>query len=116
MQSVLFEKARSYVVAHHEDWYILSAKHGLLDPYGPPIEPYDETLSGASIQDKREWASDVAKQMQIEGLIVSGNHLVFHAGRDYYGELIPLLTYYDIEISVPTEGLRYGETLAWYND
>ena len=116
LKSALFEKARRYVETHHADWYILSAKHGLLDPDGPPIEPYDETLSGAPIERKRNWASNVAKQMQDRGVISPGNCLVFHAGRDYYGELTPLLTDYDIEISIPTEGLRYGETLAWYND
>ncbi len=43
---------------------------------------------------------------------------MFHAGRDYYDELIPLLDDADatITIETPTDGLQYGETLAWYND
>jgi hypothetical protein len=47
---------RSYAKQYHDDWWILSAKHGLLDPYREPIEPYDETLSGARVMRKREWA------------------------------------------------------------
>jgi len=116
MESMFFRKARAYAERNHDQWFILSAKHHLLDPYGPPIAPYDDTLSGASVDRKREWATTVYEQLQGAGLLVDGNRLVFHAGRDYYGELIPLLDETPVEIEVPTEGLRYGETLSWYND
>jgi len=37
--------------------------------------------------------------------------------RDRKGcELRPLLAETGIEVAVPTDGLRYGETLAWYNE
>lgn len=39
MESAFFRKAREYVEANHDQWFILSAKHGLLEPDGPPIEP-----------------------------------------------------------------------------
>lgn len=58
-----FEKMRSYAEQYHDDWWILSAKYGLLDPDGDPIEPYDETLSGANKVKKQEWSSDVAEQL-----------------------------------------------------
>jgi hypothetical protein len=38
-ESAFFRKARQYARANHDDWYILSAKHGLLEPDGEPIEP-----------------------------------------------------------------------------
>jgi len=116
MESAFFRKAREYVEANHDDWYILSAKHHLIDPHGPPIEPYDETLSGAPVARKREWAKTVHNQLREEGLLVAKNRLVFHAGRDYHDELRPLLDDAPIEIEIPTDGLQYGETLAWYND
>ena len=47
--SPYFEKMRAYAEQYHDDWWILSAKHGLLDPDGEPINPYDETLSGARV-------------------------------------------------------------------
>lgn len=34
---------RTYADREHDAWWILSAKHGLVDPDGDPIEPYDET-------------------------------------------------------------------------
>lgn len=116
LESAFFRKAREYVEANHDDWYILSAKHHLLEPDGPPIEPYDDTLSGASVSKKRDWAQRVHSQLQEEGLLVNGNRLVFHAGRDYYDELLPLLEETPVEVETPTDGLRYGEMLAWYND
>ena len=116
LESAFFRKARQYVEANHDAWYILSAKHHLLDPDGNPIEPYDETLSDASVDTKREWAETVFEQLREEGLLGDGNRLVFHAGRDYHEELTPLLSETSVEFSVPTDGLQFGETLAWYND
>jgi hypothetical protein len=116
MESAFFRKAREYVEVNHDDWYILSAKHHLLDPEGPAIEPYDETLSGASVDRKREWSQTVYDQLQQEGILGDGNRLVFHAGRDYYDELLPLLEDTPVQVETPTDGLQYGKTLAWYNE
>ncbi|OYR59485.1 hypothetical protein DJ83_12665 [Halorubrum ezzemoulense] len=114
--SAFFRKARQYVEANHDAWYILSAKHHLLDPDREPIEPYDETLSGGPIDTKREWAETVFEQLHTEGLLGESNRFVFHAGRDYHEEPTPLLSETSAEFSVPTDGLQFGETLAWYND
>lgn len=111
-----FEKMRSYAEQHHDDWWILSAKHGLLDPDGPHIKAYDETLNGAAIDRKREWSQTVYNQLQDREILVDGNRLIFHAGRDYYDELLPLLEDTPVEIEAPTDGLQFGETLAWYNE
>ncbi|MYL18202.1 hypothetical protein GLW36_16345 [Halorubrum terrestre] len=116
LESAFFRKARQYVEANHDAWYILSAKHHLLDPDGESIEPYDETLNGASVDTKREWAETVFEQLREEGLLGDGNRIVFHAGRDYHEELTPRLSETSVEFSVPTDGLQFGETLAWYND
>lgn len=116
MESAFFRKAREYVDANHDSWYILSAKHHLLDPDGPPIEPYNETLSGASVDTKREWSRTIYNQLRREDLLTDGNRLVFHAGRDYYDELLPLLDETPVQTERPTDGLQFGETLAWYND
>jgi hypothetical protein len=116
MPSTFFQKAREYVEANHNRWYILSAKHHLLDPFGPPIEPYDDTLSGAPVARKREWAQTVSDQLETEGLLKDDNRLVFHAGRDYYTEILPLLEETPVDVETPTDGLQFGKTLAWYND
>jgi len=56
MESAFFRKARKYVEANSDLWYILSAKHHLIEPDGPSIEPYNETLSGAPVAKKKEWS------------------------------------------------------------
>lgn len=115
-ESAFFRKAREYVRQHHESWYILSAKHHLLEPNGPPIAPYDETLKEISTEEKREWAQTVHAQLEDARLIAEGNTFVFHAGRDYYDQLIPLLEEDPVEVETPTDGLQLGPTLAWYNE
>ena len=111
-----FEKMRSYAEQYHDDWWILSAKHGLLDPDGEPIEPYDETLSGARVVKKREWAEQVAEELDDEGLLSEEVTLVLHAGKDYYEELLPLIEDRDVSVEIPTEGLAIGEKKSWYNE
>jgi hypothetical protein len=112
-----FHKMRRYAEQTHDEWWILSAKHGLLNPDGDPINPYDDTLTGASVTRKREWAKQVVSELREAGILDGNTHLVIHAGKSYYGELLPLLGDSDVaEITIPTEGLAIGETLAWYKE
>jgi hypothetical protein len=114
--SAYFRKARTYAETYHDDWYILSAKHGLLDPDEPAIDPYDETLTQAPVNQRREWATQVISQFDDRNLLTPKTTFVIHAGKAYYGELLPLLTEHPVDIDIPTEGLMFGETLAWYNE
>ncbi|RLM88214.1 hypothetical protein D3D01_21905 [Haloarcula sp. Atlit-7R] len=111
-----FQKMSSYAEHYHDDWWILSAKHGLLDPDGDPIQPYDETLSGARVAKKREWAERIADQLDEQGLLSEDITLVFHAGKDYYEELLPHIEDGEVSIEIPTEGLFIGEKKSWYKE
>lgn len=114
--STYFKKMRSYAEQHHDDWWILSAKHGLLDPNGAPIDSYNETLTTVSKTKQREWSKRVVEQINTEGLLINDVTLVLHAGRAYYEELLPHLEEAPVTIEIPTEGLAIGERMAWYND
>lgn len=114
--SPYFEKMRDYAEQNHDDWWILSAKHGLIHPDADPIGPYNETLSGARVARKREWSEKVAEQLDEEGLLSGDVMLVLHAGKDYYGELLPLIGDTGVSVEIPTEGLGIGEKQAWYKD
>jgi len=107
---------RDYAEKNHDEWWILSAKHGLLHPNADPIEPYDETLSGARVARKREWAKKVVVQLGEEGLLSGDVTLVLHAGKDYYEELLPLIEDSGVSIEIATEGLGIGDTQAWYKE
>lgn len=114
--SPYFEKMRAYAERFHDEWWILSAKYGLLGPEGEAIAPYDETLSGARVARKREWANRVAEEMDQESFLSDEVTLVFHAGKDYYEELLPLIESRDVTIEIPTEGLGIGEKQSWYKE
>jgi hypothetical protein len=114
--SALFRKARAHCEQHADGWYVLSAKHGLLEPDGSEIAPYDETLTDATIDERRRWAERVGEQLDDAGLVDEEVVLVFHAGKAYYEQLLPLVESDVAEVRIPTEGLAIGETLAWYNE
>ena len=116
MESPLFRKVRAYAERVHDEWYILSAKHHLLEPDGPPIAPYEETLTNAGINQRHKWAQTVYDQLTANDLLQSGTTLVIHAGKAYYEPLLPLLETDPVTIEIPTEGLQIGDTLAWYNN
>lgn len=112
MESVLFRKARRYCEEFHDNWYVLSAKHGLLEPDGPEIAPYDIALSDLTVEARREWGVEVTEELRRRS--VTDERLVIHAGKDYYEPLLNALG--GVEYEIPTEGLRYGESLSWYNE
>lgn len=62
---------------------------------------------------KREWSKQVFEKLEEKGLLQ--HTLVFHAGKDYYEHLIPLLEEAGVEYRLPTEGLSQGPTMRWYN-
>nr|WP_232700604.1 DUF6884 domain-containing protein [Halobacterium wangiae] len=111
-----FRKMRAYAERFHDDWWILSAEHGLLNPDGAQIEPYEETLTGASVAKKREWSNRVAEQLTEAGLLSEDTTLVLHAGKNYYEELLPLIKDSGVAVEIPTEGLYIGEKKAWYKE
>jgi hypothetical protein len=114
--SPYFEKMRAYADSHHDDWWILSAEYGFLDPDGPEIDPYDTTLTNATVEQKRDWARRVESQLKDAGLLAEDTTLVIHAGLDYYEELLPIIENEVHDVRIPTEGMRIGEKLSWYND
>lgn len=115
--SPYFEKMQTYVEREHDDWRILSAKHGVLNPYGEPIKPYDDTLSGAPVARRREWADRIATELDRAGFLTADTCLVLHAGKAYSEELVPLLRESAVkDIKTPLDGLQIGKRLSWYNE
>ena len=50
-----FIKVSKYVQIIADQWFILSAKHGLVHP-DEMIAPYDKTLNKMKADERREWA------------------------------------------------------------
>lgn len=107
---------RAYAEENHDTWYILSAKHHLLEPYGEPIEQYDVDIRGFSVSEREQWANQVFEDLLNRENIGAETTLVIHAGKKYYEYLLPLLEKSNPIIKIPTEGLQIGDTEAWYKE
>lgn len=74
-----FHKKREFAEALCDRRYILSARHGLLDPL-ESIAPYDESVRDFNVRERNQWAFRVADELTDE---ISDDIAVFLAGRDY---------------------------------
>ena len=106
----LFGKSRNWAERNCEQWYILSAKYGLVRP-SRRLAPYEKTLNAMNRQEKEEWARNVFRQMKKAGIIKPGVQFVWLAGQSYKGNLSFLLS--SFAQHDPMKGLRMGERLQW---
>jgi hypothetical protein len=110
--SPLFRGRRSFVERTRDPWFILSAKHGLVDPEAV-IEPYDVTLTAASTTERRRWSQMVLASL--EATVAGSTDLTveFHAGAAYrdFG-LVEGLARRGAKVVVPAAGMTQGEQLA----
>ncbi len=74
-----FNKARRYVERSGCPWYILSAKHGLLDPE-EEIDPYNRALSHMGKAERGAWGAAVLAEMRERKMAEPGDRVVFLAG------------------------------------
>lgn len=111
--SALFAKASTYARAVADEWYILSAKYGLVRP-DDVIEPYEQTLNEASAAERRAWAERVHGQMREVQLFEGEPKLVWLAGAKYRADLAKRLR--GVVQVMPLEGKRIGEQLQWYTE
>lgn len=112
--STLFHGRRAYVERSCDEWWILSAKHGLLHPE-QVIEPYDQTLKEAGTAGRQMWSLKVLDAL-VERVVPTSHDIIeVHAGAEYrdYG-LVHGLRRLGCQIVNPTEGLVFGEQLAFY--
>lgn len=105
-----FEKARKYVEANGDRWFILSAEHGLLHP-DEEVEPYEKTLNEMNPTQRREWADRVLAKLR--PLLMDVERVVVLAGERYREFLISELEALCPVIDIPMAGLGIGEQLSW---
>jgi len=99
-ESAYFRKMKAYAQAKGDEWYILSGKHGLLDPLAR-IEPYNAV--GISEQQ----ATKIAEQLT--DLDIHAVEIV--AGEKYTQHLVPELEHKRIDILNNFAGLGIGERM-----
>jgi hypothetical protein len=112
-QSQWFKAASQMVKNKYSEWYILSAKHHLLDP-SQIVDPYDMTLHGMSRCERQEWAGRVFAG--IGRINPRPDLLTIFAGKIYRLDLLPLLMSMGYCISVPMAGMGIGKQLQWFKN
>jgi hypothetical protein len=114
--SPLFVGRRRWVEVTCSRWFVLSAKHGLVDP-GTTLAPYDETLNDKTRSERRSWANLVLGKLRGELGELLDYDFEVHAGSAYldYGLRSGLLAH-GCRVVSPAEGLRQGQQLALYRD
>lgn len=103
--STLFRAQRAYAEHFGDQWFVLSAKYGLLDPE-VEIGPYEETLKTASGQQKRLWSERVFADLQKHTRPT--DTVIITAGEDYCRYLVPLLAGRGYEVRRPIKGVTMG--------
>lgn len=115
-RSALFRGRRQAVESTCDRWFVLSAKHGLVDPTRR-LEPYDVTLTTASVADRRKWSRQVIRQLEQSLGPLGGCTFEVHAGAAYtdWG-LVEGLRAEGARVVRPAQGLSLGDQLAFYRD
>lgn len=111
--STWFVKARKYVESSGGDWFILSAKYGLVHP-DQVIEPYELTLNRMAKPDRREWAAGVIDQLLPH--LKPGLSVTILAGSRYREFLEDRLNSESVKVRVPMRRLGIGQQLKWLTD
>ena len=112
--SPLFIGRRRAVERSCDQWFVLSALHGLVDP-DQLVEPYDVTLNSMGRDARRDWAAGVIQSLGRRLGSLEGHHFELHAGANYleFG-LMDALLRRGATVSWPTRGLPMGKQLGYY--
>lgn len=111
-RSHLFRFASEYCRSHYDQWYILSAKYGLLSP-NEIIQPYDKCLYSMSVEDQERWGRMVADQIRQE--VMPEDELYFHTGSLYSARIAKFLKN-EYHLYEPMQGLPIGKQMHWYKE
>jgi hypothetical protein len=111
--SNLFLKSFHYAECNADDWMILSAKYGLLNP-NKLIESYNISLNKMPISARREWAAQVFRELTV--FLNPGDCVIVLAGQRYAEFLVPKLIACGILVNRPMKNMRIGQQLKWLKE
>jgi hypothetical protein len=111
----LFRKALTWAQREaYTEMAILSARHGVV-PLHQVVEPYDDSLTTATLLERRRWAARVLASLLERWPLAGGCEVTFMAGRRYTEPLVELLMAAAprTEVRRPLAGLGIGQQKAW---
>lgn len=104
--SFVFARSARYVESRCDEWWVLSAKHGLVHP--DDVAPYDETLAGARKAVRDAWAAEVRRSLR-ERYGRRPVKFILMAGRRYAACVEGL----GAEVEEPLKGMGTGFRRKW---
>lgn len=113
-RSSLFAGRRAFVEQSCDEWWILSAEHGLVPP-DAVLAPYDVTLKNAGRPARRTWTAKVMEAIDQQLRPARADTFEIHAGAEYrdFG-LVEGLRARGCAVEIPTQGLGIGHQLQFY--
>jgi hypothetical protein len=105
-----FRKASAYAEREADEWYILSAKYGLVEP-DTVVEPYDQTLNRMPASARRAWAKCVFADLH--RVLQPGDHVMILAGERYRENLLGPIREMGCSIEIPMKGLGSYTQVSW---
>ena len=111
--SALFKKSRQYIERNCDNWFILSAKYGLIQPE-MTVAPYNETLNVKSKSEKKLWSIEVWNSLKEK--LTPGDKVIILAGINYRYFLVPMIEGYGCTVEIPMEGKSIGNQLKWLSE
>jgi cytoplasmic iron level regulating protein YaaA (DUF328/UPF0246 family) len=105
-----FRKASALAEYEADEWFILSAVYGLVDP-DEMITTYDLTLYDEPVRRRRMWASAVIAEL--DDILDPDDTVVILAGEKYREFIEPALEEAGIHVEVPMQGMQIGEQKSW---
>lgn len=98
------------------NWYILSARHGLVRP-DRQLVAYNATISDLCEPERSSWALGVARQLLEElpdATRLCEVHCELHAGADYAEQLFDVLLAAGLSPSWPVKGMTIHKLMSFY--
>jgi len=111
--SNLFVNAAAYAEKISDEWFIISAKYGLVRP-SDRLKPYDVTLNHMPARQRRVWAEQVFTDLK--PLLRPTDTIVFLAGVIYRKNLVKKVEDLGCKVEIPMKGLRIGEQVRWLKE
>ena len=114
----LFKSARAYAESTPDSCYfILSAKHGLIEPERV-ISPYDETIKGSAASLDRAATKCLRTGRKVRQVLADNPDckVVLLCGKNYCAAFhaANILSWVSPRVSRPLEGMGIGQRLAWF--
>lgn len=110
--SRFFSLAYRFAQKISDEILILSALHGAVRT-SDVIEPYEKTLVGASVGERRAWALRVHGQLKAAPEYTDARTVLWLVGEDYRGELLPMVNADGKQSVIPMKGLPQGKQKQW---